>query len=170
MSSPHDSVPGAAEESGPDRRSLFKAAAVIAVPVAGVATVAACSSSNSKSAPTSSSGDVQSGSSGGSSGGGNTPVQVAAASVPVGGGQIVQSANVVVCQPAAGTFKAFSAVCTHQGCTVGDVSDNQIHCPCHGSIFSAKDGSVINGPATAPLGALTATVSGANVVVTGSAS
>jgi Rieske Fe-S protein len=169
MSTPHDSAPGAAEETGPDRRSLFKAAAVIAVPVAGVGTVAACSSSNSKSSA-SSSGGAQSGTTGGSSGGGNTPVEVAAAGIPVGGGTVVQSANVVVCQPTAGTFKAFSAVCTHQGCTVGDVSNNQIHCPCHGSVFSATDGSVINGPATSPLGALTAKVNGANVEVTGAAS
>jgi Rieske Fe-S protein len=61
-------------------------------------------------------------------------------------------------------------VCTHQGCTVGDVQNNQIHCPCHGSVFSAADGSVVNGPATAPLGAMTAKVNGSNVEVTGAAS
>jgi len=73
----------------------------------------------------------------------------------------------VVTQPQAGQYKAFTAVCTHQGCTVAAVSNNQIQCPCHGSIFSAKDGSVINGPATTGLSAMTATVNGANVDITG---
>lgn len=172
MSSPHvtDAASDEAGEPGPDRRSLFKAAAVIAVPVAGVATVAACSSSNSKSSAGNGGAQGGSGSTGGSSGGGNTPVQVAVSDVPVGGGKVVQSASVVVCQPTAGTFKAYSAVCTHQGCLVGDVSNNQIHCPCHGSIFSATDGSVVNGPATSPLGAMTAKVNGSNIDVSGAAS
>jgi Rieske Fe-S protein len=49
------------------------------------------------------------------------------------------------------------------------VTNNRIVCPCHGSVFSAQDGSVINGPASAPLSAMTATVSGANVEITGTA-
>jgi Rieske Fe-S protein len=167
MSSPTDTDTAAhdAEESGPDRRSIIKAAALVAVPVAGVGVVAGCSSSNSKS-DTSPGG---SGSSGGS-GGGNTPVQLATSDVPVGGGKVVESAKVVVCQPSAGVYKAFSAVCTHAGCTVSNVSNNQIHCPCHGSVFSATDGSVINGPASQPLGALTAKVDGSTIDVTGAAS
>ncbi|GAA1969632.1 Rieske (2Fe-2S) protein [Catenulispora subtropica] len=141
------------EESGPDRRSIMKAAALVAVPVAGVGTVAACSS----------------GGSGKSAGGSSGTVSVPASSVPVGGGFVDASKLVVVTQPAAGTYKAFTAVCTHQGCTVKEVVGNQIHCPCHGSIFSAQDGSVLMGPATAPLAAMTATVNGANVDVTGTA-
>lgn len=149
------------EESGPDRRSVMKAAALAAVPVAGVGTVAACSSSGSgKSSGTS-------GGSGSGSGSGGGAVTVPSSSVPVGGGFVDTSKLVVVTQPQSGVYKAFTAVCTHQGCTVKDVSNNQIHCPCHGSIFSAQDGSVLNGPATAPLGAMTATVNGANVEVTG---
>ncbi|MBW8804799.1 MAG: (2Fe-2S)-binding protein [Catenulispora sp. 13_1_20CM_3_70_7] len=143
------------EESGPDRRSVMKAAALAAVPVAGVGTVAACSSGGS-------------GKSSGS-GGGSAGITVPSSSVPVGGGFVDTSKLVVVTQPQAGVFKAFSAVCTHQGCTVKDVSNNQIHCPCHGSIFSAQDGSVLNGPATSPLGAMPATVNGANVEVAGTA-
>lgn len=139
------------EEAGPGRRSVMKAAALVAVPVAGVGTVAACSSSGGKS-------------SGGGNGG---PVSVPSSSVPVGGGFVDADKLVVVTQPQAGTYKAFTAVCTHQGCTVKDVSNNQIHCPCHGSIFSAQDGSVLSGPASSPLAAMTATLSGANVEVTG---
>jgi Rieske Fe-S protein len=153
------------EESGPDRRSIMKAAALVVVPVAGVGTVAACSSnSSSDKSSTSSSSNGAAGSSGGGSGNGS--VSVPSASVPVGGGYVDKNNLVVVTQPQAGEYKAFSAVCTHQGCTVGNVSNNQIQCPCHGSIFSAKDGSVVNGPATTALSAMTATVSGANVTVT----
>jgi Rieske Fe-S protein len=155
------------EESGPDRRSIMKAAALVVVPVAGVGVVAACSSGNSSSDTSSSNGSSGSaGSSGGGSGSGNGSVSVPASSVPVGGGYVDKSNLVVVTQPQAGEYKAFTAVCTHQGCTVAGVSNNQIQCPCHGSIFSAKDGSVINGPATTGLSAMTATVSGANVTVT----
>ena len=85
------------------------------------------------------------------------------AQVPVGGGQVVGGA--VVTQPAAGTFKAFTSVCTHQGCTVGDVSQNTIHCPCHGSEFDASTGAVLKGPARAPLAAKTVTESGSNLIV-----
>ncbi|GAA5147853.1 hypothetical protein GCM10023321_09330 [Pseudonocardia eucalypti] len=76
-----------------------------------------------------------------------------ASAVPVGGGKVFSAQRVVVTQPAAGTFKAFSATCTHQGCTVGSVSGGNIICPCHGSEFSATDGSVTNGPAKRPLAA-----------------
>lgn len=162
------------QETAPDRRSVMKAAALVAVPIAGVGTVAACSSSNSKtdssagSGGTGNGGSSSSGSSGGSGSGGsgNGKVSVPTSSVPVGSGYVDKSNLVVVTQPESGVFKAFTAVCTHQGCTVAQVADNQITCPCHGSVFSAKDGSVINGPATAPLSAMTAKVDGANVDVT----
>jgi Rieske Fe-S protein len=158
------------QESAPDRRSIMKAAALVAVPIAGVGTVAACSSSNSatdNSAGNGSggSGSSSSGSSGGSGGSGNGKVSVPTSSVPVGGGYVDKANLVVVTQPASGEYKAFTAVCTHQGCTVAQVTDNQITCPCHGSVFSAKDGSVINGPATSPLAAMTAKVDGTNVDV-----
>jgi Rieske Fe-S protein len=74
-----------------------------------------------------------------------------ASDVPVGGGKIFKSEKVVVTQPKQGEFKAFSAVCTHRGCTVSSVSDGKIHCPCHGSAFNVTDGSVANGPADKPL-------------------
>lgn len=59
--------------------------------------------------------------------------------------------KVVVTQPVEGEIKAFTAVCPHQGCLVNEVADNQIICPCHGSLFSAEDGAVIQGPATSGL-------------------
>lgn len=49
------------------------------------------------------------------------------------------------------SFSALSSICTHQGCTVGyNASAGKIQCPCHGSQFSTA-GSVLNGPAPAPL-------------------
>ena len=98
-----------------------------------------------------------SGDSGGAGGGG--PL-TSTADVPVGGGQVISDAEVVVTQPAEGDFKAFTAVCTHQGCLVGKVENGEILCPCHGSAFSAEDGSVVNGPATAPLEEKQITVQG----------
>src|SRR5215471_14430925 len=80
--------------------------------------------------------------------------------IPVGGGRIFAERQVVVTQPQAGTFKAFSAVCTHQGCTVAEVKGGTINCPCHGSRFRIADGSVANGPAARPLPAVDVTVDG----------
>lgn len=50
----------------------------------------------------------------------------------------------------AGDLKAFSAVCTHAGCTVG-YDGSQIYCPCHGGTYSAETGEVTGGPPPAPL-------------------
>jgi len=69
------------------------------------------------------------------------------ADIPVGGGKVFADQKVVVTQPTAGSFQAFSAVCTHQGCTVQAVTDNVISCPCHSSQFKSTDGSVVQGPA-----------------------
>ena len=52
----------------------------------------------------------------------------------------------------------FSAVCTHQGCLVSQVSAGKITCPCHGSAFDANTGAVVNGPAARPLAAVPVTV------------
>jgi Rieske Fe-S protein len=80
--------------------------------------------------------------------------------VPVGGGVVLTDAAIVITQPKAGTFKAFSAICTHQGCTVSTVEGGTINCPCHGSQFAIADGSVVHGPAQKPLPATKIKVSG----------
>ncbi|MGW1287066.1 Rieske 2Fe-2S domain-containing protein [Streptomyces sp. NPDC002586] len=71
--------------------------------------------------------------------------------IPEGGGKIFKDQKVVVTQPTKGHFKAFSAICTHLGCTVNTVANGTIDCPCHGSKFHIADGSVAHGPATKPL-------------------
>jgi Rieske Fe-S protein len=78
-----------------------------------------------------------------------TPVGPAA-DVPVGGARIFDAAGVVVTQPTAGSYSAFSTTCTHQGCAVSSIEGANIVCPCHGSMF-AFDGSVTHGPARSPL-------------------
>jgi Rieske Fe-S protein len=92
-------------------------------------------------------------------------VLIATTKVPVGGGALAEEAAVFVTQPEKATFKAFSAVCTHQSCTVERVSiDGHIRCPCHGSEFSLEDGSVVHGPATKPLPEIPVKVQGGDVV------
>lgn len=106
--------------------------------------------------------------SGGSGGGGSTASKGPIGStsdVPVGGGKIFTAEKVVVTQPTAGDFKGFSAVCTHQGCPVSKIEGEDIVCTCHGSKFSIKDGSVVNGPASSPLSAVKITVSGSDLSV-----
>ncbi|MGH3776806.1 MAG: Rieske (2Fe-2S) protein [Pseudonocardiaceae bacterium] len=83
--------------------------------------------------------------------------------IPVGGGAVFEDEEVVVTQPTPGAFKAFSAVCTHQGCTVNKVASGTIDCPCHGSKYAIADGSVVNGPASKPLAQRQITVSGDSI-------
>ncbi|MET7754903.1 Rieske 2Fe-2S domain-containing protein [Streptomyces sp. NPDC005389] len=88
------------------------------------------------------------------------------ADIPVGGGTVFKAEKVVVTQPTAGEFKAFSAVCTHQGCLVNKVADGTIDCPCHGSKFRVTDAAVVAGPAPRPLPAEQITVSGDSITLT----
>ena len=87
----------------------------------------------------------------------------ATSDIPVGSGTIFSGPKVVVTQPTAGDFKAFSAVCTHMGCIVGTVSNGTIDCPCHGSQYSITTGDVVAGPAPKPLPAEQITVSGGSI-------
>ena len=132
------------------------------------AVLAACGSDE----PTDSAGggsDSSSGDSGsGDSGSGDAAAGGAigkTADVPVGGGTVFQKQKVVVTQPSEGDFKAFTAVCTHAGCTVGSVKGDTIQCNCHGSQYSAADGSVKKGPASKALAAKKVTVEGDDIVV-----
>ncbi|GAA3231768.1 Rieske (2Fe-2S) protein [Actinocorallia longicatena] len=88
-----------------------------------------------------------------------------AAAIPVGGGKIFKDRKIVVTQPKQGVFRAFSAVCTHAGCTVGDVQGGTINCPCHGSKFAVADGSVVDGPAGKALPARKIRVQGGEIEI-----
>ncbi|MBW8751134.1 MAG: Rieske (2Fe-2S) protein [Propionibacteriales bacterium] len=151
------------------RRNLLGglAAAGVALPV-----LAACGSSSGSgdstgttagdpSTSSGATGGSTGGSSGGSSGGG-----IKTSEIPVGGGRIFSSQQIVVTQPTAGQFKAFSSICTHQGCPVTKIEGGTIDCTCHGSKYSIKDGSVEDGPAPKPLPEKTVTLSPAGDTLT----
>lgn len=138
------------------------------------ATLAGCSTYNSNSggvdAPQgaqsteSSSAPAAAGSGGSGGGGGGAAVLAKTSDVPVGGGTILTDKKIVITQPQSGTFHAFTAVCTHAGCTVGSVSSGTINCPCHGSRFSISNGSVVNGPAASPLAPVNIKVQGTSIL------
>ena len=100
---------------------------------------------------------------GGDSGGGAAGASLAlVADVPSGGG-IIQG-DYVITQPKQGTFKAFTKICTHQGCEVSEVKNGTINCPCHGAKYSIEDGSVQGGPAPKPLAETKVKVDGDKIV------
>jgi Rieske Fe-S protein len=84
--------------------------------------------------------------------------------VPAGGGIVLERRKLVITRDRAGTVRAFSAVCTHQGCTVGSVRGGEIECPCHGSRFDAATGARVRGPATQPLREVAVVVRDGDVV------
>lgn len=152
--------PAAEPSCGNTRRGLLVGAGLLGV--AGIA--AACGGSDDgdeDAAPSDPGGAGQS--NGTTGGGGGGAVLAKTSDIPVGGGKIFKKQQVVVTQPAKGTFKAFSSECTHRGCPVGSVSGGTINCPCHGSKFKIADASVASGPASEPLATKDITVKGGEI-------
>jgi len=146
-------------EPRPTRRIVFHGLGALGVAVA----LAGCGSDNTGS--TEPAPDQSSGSGGGSGGGTASGKELAKTSdVPVGGGVILSDAKVVITQPAAGTFDAFSAVCTHQGFLVTSVEGGAIVCNHHGSTYDAKTGAVTQGPAPAGLQKVGIVVKGGKIL------
>jgi cytochrome b6-f complex iron-sulfur subunit len=147
-------VPPMHPEATPDRRSVVTAAVLGA---GGLAALTAC-------APGSTGPDgVVAGSASSASRAAAGLVKLS--EVPVGGSIAARTTGgaVVVAQPTAGRVVAFSAICTHQGCRVNPQGP-QLHCPCHGSVFDAFTGTVLRGPAHAPLQSVPVKVAGQDVV------
>lgn len=142
----------------PGRRTVVAAVGATGLAVA----LTACGSDNGSSDSSSSNTQAGANASGGS--GGGTPL-ARTADIPAGGGKIFKDQGVVVTQPTAGTYKAFSSKCTHQGCAVSEISNGVIICPCHKSEFSVTDGSVKKGPATQPLPTEKITVTGDSITL-----
>jgi Rieske Fe-S protein len=156
----------------PNRRQVLRAAGL----GVGALTLVACSNSTTGAASTpsppsaagstapapSSSSAAASTSPGAASGGVSL---VALASVPVG--QAVSATldgkPIIVAQPAAGQAVAFSAICTHMGCTVAP-NGAELDCPCHGSRYNALTGQVIQGPAPQALPKIAVSVQNGEVV------
>ena len=151
--------------SGPSRRTV-----VAAVGTAGLAVaLTACGSGDDASGSSTEQGagagstTEASGSSGGAGAGGAALAKTA--DIPEGSGKVFSDEKVVVSQPAAGDYKAFSTICTHQNCPMTDLKEDTLSCACHGSQFSVLDGSVKKGPATQPLAAKKISVSGDSITL-----
>ncbi|MEY9862904.1 Rieske Fe-S protein [Catenulispora sp. GAS73] len=130
----------------------------------GSTSSAAGSSTSSAGSASSSSGSAASSTtSGASTSTGAAAALAPTSAVPVGGGTILTDQKIVLTQPTAGTYKAFTAVCTHMGCTVSAVENGLIACPCHGSRYHIADGSVANGPATQALAPINITVANGQI-------
>ena len=146
-----------------NRRRALSGSAAVAV---GVPLLVACGDDSGSTATdpgsTSSPDDEPSSSSEepGSSGG---AALASTSDVPVGGCFVVAASKIVLTQPTEGDFKAFTAVCTHQGCLVESSTEGDIPCPCHGSKFSLEDGSPQAGPAGSALDAVEITVDGDSI-------
>lgn len=157
---------GGSGQTGPghevtiSRRYVVGGATTVAL---GLPLLAACGGSGDAGSGGGSGADAGGSGGGGGGGQGSGPL-IATADVPVGGGVIDAQRRLVTTQPTKGTFKVFSAVCTHQGCTVAKVVGRTIDCPCHGSQFSVADGSVVNGPASQPLASVKFSVKDGKIV------
>ncbi|MFY9916201.1 MAG: Rieske (2Fe-2S) protein [Nocardioidaceae bacterium] len=143
----HPAGEGASPSGLPSRRTVLRGVAIAGI---GLPVLAACGSSSSSDS--------------GSTAGQPTGPLASTSDVPAGGGLILDAAGIVITQPSAGTFNGFSNICTHQGCPVDNVTDGTINCVCHGSKFSITDGSVVAGPAPAPLPSEAVEVKGTEIV------
>jgi Rieske Fe-S protein len=168
------------ETSATTRRTILRAAGLLGLTGAGAAALGACADASGgsppatpaaaeTSTPTSPSPTAAATSAEPSASAAKAPdgPSVATSKVPVGGGVILENADYVVTQPSKGEYKAFSKICTHQGCPVASVGDGVIHCNCHGSEYSIEDGSVTNPPATKGLAEAKTTIFEKKVYVTG---
>ena len=144
-------------EQQPSRRIIFQGLSALGV----AAVLAGCGGDESRQPPASgksASDDSPSPSKPSKSGPGNqlqdpklADALATVDEIPVGGGIILTDDRIVITQPSRGEFRAFSAVCTHQGQIVGEVDDNTITCTFHGSQYDAATGDVTTGPAATGL-------------------
>jgi Rieske Fe-S protein len=153
--------------SNPSRRTV-----VAAVGAAGLAVaLTACGSDDDASGSSTEQGADGAGATTESGGGSSADAGAGGAAlaktadIPEGGGKVFSDEKVVVSQPTAGDYKAFSTICTHQNCPMTDLKEDTLSCACHGSQFSVLDGSVKKGPATQPLAAKQITVSGDSITL-----
>jgi len=140
------------------RRSVLRGVAVTTVAgVAGYAVAATSDAAGARAATTAANGygaDEQ------------TRSRLAAlADIPAGGGLILDDARVVLTRAEDGEVLAFSATCTHQGCTVSSIEQGLIVCPCHLSRFDLATGAPVSGPARRPLPPVAVEVTGEEVFI-----
>ncbi len=153
------------------RKQFVRVGAALGVSAASVSILAACGGSSSGSG---------SGGGGNKSGGGTSAAKSSDGKKQASGGGAIAKESEVASgsavkfkdsgQPAvlvhldSGDFVAYSAVCTHQGCTVA-YKDGKLACPCHGSVYDPANGAkVVAGPAPSPLPNIPVKVKGGEVV------
>ncbi|UFU01790.1 Rieske (2Fe-2S) protein [Ruania suaedae] len=93
-------------------------------------------------------------------------VLISLSEVPVGQAAAVttaEGAEIMVVRTAEDEVHAFSAICTHQGCSVRP-QDGELYCPCHGSRFDQSTGEATDGPAEDPLPEVPVAIENGNVV------
>jgi thiosulfate dehydrogenase [quinone] large subunit len=93
---------------------------------------------------------------------------IALASFPVGSTMQFTAPDgnpAILFRTKSGVF-AYSAICTHQGCTVAySPLEHTINCPCHGAKFDPNNGAkVVAGPAPTPLAKYNVTIQGDSIV------
>jgi Rieske Fe-S protein len=140
----------------PTRRTVLTSGAAAAGVAVSAVALAACGSSDSGT--TNSSGSDKPPAA-------NQPLATLA-SITVGQAASAQSSDgkpLIVARPTATTAACFSAICTHQGCTVKPAG-TELHCPCHGSVYDAVTGAVKQGPAPSPLPKVNVKVTDGKVV------
>jgi Rieske Fe-S protein len=167
------------------RRKFIKIGVAVGIGTTGASVLAACGGGSGSEGPGEEA--VEGGLTGGvqgaaqSAGGtttqsGGTPVAEIPEGAPIARvadvprGSAVEFTDAQLQQPAVlvhledGDFAAYSAVCTHRGCTV-NYRDGKLACPCHGSVFDpARDAAVEAGPAPRPLPEIPVEVRGNEVL------
>lgn len=151
-------------ESSVSRRTVLAAGAG----GVGATVIAACSSSGggSSSGTGSTPAAAKTGKAAGASSSAAAAPLATLADIPVGSAVSVTLPDGkpgIVSRPTATTAACFSAICTHQGCTVKPAKTT-LNCPCHGSKYNASTGAVVGGPAPAPLPKVAVTVSDGKVL------
>ena len=66
-----------------------------------------------------------------------------------------------------GEYYAIGNICMHMGCLLsdGNLSGENVKCPCHGSTYSVKTGGIVKGPTQKPEPALQVKVEKDQVLV-----
>lgn len=151
-------------------KSVRRRAVLVGGTAAGALVVTGCSSSSKPSSQpaqsTTSSSPTSAPTETASPSAASTRPLVKLADIPVGSAVAAKGPSgqpLIVARPTSTTAVAFSAICTHRGCTVAPAGE-RLDCPCHGSRYAATTGKVLRGPAPAPLPGFAVEVANGEVV------
>ena len=160
-------------DKGISRERFIRLGAVLGVGAAGASVLAACGGGSGNGGSGNGGAAGGKGDSSGKKAGGGAETQAPggqaiARTSEVGPGSAAKfedsGSPAVLVHLESGDFVAYSAVCTHQGCTVA-YKNGQLACPCHGSVFDPANGAqVVNGPAQRPLPEIPVEVRGGEVL------